>query len=231
MTFAGIFLAGVSVAIFKASDFGTDPNSCFVRGVWNLAGIKYSYVYIAINALMLLGVFFLDRHFIGLGTVLNLFFMGIIVEKGMQLFDRYLPERTFGVRVLLMCIAVVMMCFASALYFTADMGVSAYDAYALILDKRTRIPFRMCRIGTDVITTAAGFFMGAVVGAGTLVTAFFMGPLIEFSTGQWQGRFFMEKRRNRYGSSKTKGSCRAINVRQLFFCIKLRSECSLQISA
>lgn len=73
MTFAGIFLAGVSVAIFKASDFGTDPNSCFVMGVWNLAGIKYSYVYIAINALMLLGVFFLDRHFIGLGTVLNLF--------------------------------------------------------------------------------------------------------------------------------------------------------------
>ena len=117
MTFAGIFLAGVSVAIFKASDFGTDPNSCFVMGVWNLAGIKYSYVYIAINALMLLGVFFLDRHFIGLGTVLNLFFMGIIVEKGMQLFDRYLPERTFGVRVILMCIAVVMMCFASALYF------------------------------------------------------------------------------------------------------------------
>ena len=53
MTFAGIFLAGVSVAIFKASDFGTDPNSCFVMGVWNLAGIKYSYVYIAINALML----------------------------------------------------------------------------------------------------------------------------------------------------------------------------------
>ena len=98
----------------------------------------------------------------------------------MQLFDRYLPERTFGVRVLLMCIAVVMMCFASALYFTADMGVSAYDAYALILDKRTRIPFRMCRIGTDGITSAAGFFMGAVVGAGTLVTAFFMGPLIEF---------------------------------------------------
>ena len=44
MTFAGIFLAGVSVAIFKASDFGTDPNSCFVMGVWNLAGIKYSYV-------------------------------------------------------------------------------------------------------------------------------------------------------------------------------------------
>ena len=180
MTFAGIFLAGVSVAIFKASDFGTDPNSCFVMGVWNLAGIKYSYVYIAINALMLLGVFFLDRHFIGLGTVLNLFFMGIIVEKGMQLFDLYLPQRTLPVRILLLAIAVVLVCFASALYFTADMGVSTYDACALMITKKTKLPFRVCRIGTDLIVTTLGFFMGATVGIGTLVTAFGMGPLIDF---------------------------------------------------
>lgn len=180
MTFVGIFLAGVSVAVFKAADFGTDPFSCFVMGVWNVTGVKYSYVYIVINALMLLGVFFLDRHFIGLGTILNLCFIGSVVEKGMQLFDRYLPDRSFEMRIILMCIAIVIMCFASSLYFTADMGVSAYDAYALILDKRTKLPFRFCRIGTDVITTAAGFFMGAVVGVGTLVTAFFMGPLVEF---------------------------------------------------
>lgn len=180
MTFVGIFLAGVSVAVFKAADFGTDPFSCFVMGVWNVTGAKYSYVYIVINALMLLGVFFLDRHFIGLGTILNLCFIGSVVEKGMQLFDRYLPDRSFEMRIILMCIAIVIMCFASSLYFTADMGVSAYDAYALILDKRTKLPFRFCRIGTDVITTAAGFFMGAVVGVGTLVTAFFMGPLVEF---------------------------------------------------
>lgn len=192
MTFAGIFLAGVSVAIFKAADFGTDPFSCFVMGVWNVTGAKYSYVYIVINAL-LLGVFFLDRHFIGLGTVLNLCFVGTVVEKGMQLFDRYLPERSFGMRIILMCIAVVVMCFASALYFTADMGVSAYDAYALILDKRTKLPFRFCRIGTDVITTAAGFFMGAVVGVGTLVTAFFMGPLIEFFNCTVAGPFLYGK--------------------------------------
>lgn len=180
MTFAGVFLAGVSVAVFKAADFGTDPFSCFVMGVWNVTGAKYSYVYIVINALLLLGVIFMDRHFIGLGTILNLFFSGPVVEKGMQLFDRYMPERSLEMRIFLMCIAIVLMCFASALYFTADMGVSAYDAYALMLDKRTKIPFRLCRIGTDVVMTALGFFMGAVVGVGTLVTALFMGPLIEF---------------------------------------------------
>ena len=42
MTFAGIFLAGVSVAIFKASDFGTDAAGSILSGqtfyrTWNCA--------------------------------------------------------------------------------------------------------------------------------------------------------------------------------------------------
>ena len=38
-----------------------------------------------------------------------------------------------------------------------------------------------------------------------------------FSTGRWQGRFFMGKRINRCRSRKTKGSCRVRKVRQLLF--------------
>ena len=98
----------------------------------------------------------------------------------MQLFDLYLPQRTLPVRILLLAIAVVLVCFASALYFTADMGVSTYDACALMITKKTKLSFRVCRIGTDLLVTTLGFFMGATVGIGTLVTAFGMGPLIEF---------------------------------------------------
>lgn len=180
MTFIGIFLTSLSVSIFKASLFGTDPFSCFAIGIWNVSHINYSIAYMILNALLLLGVFVLDKHYIGLGTLLNLFFAGYIVEKGMQLFDLYLPQRTLPVRILLLAIAVVLMCFASSLYFTADMGVSTYDACALMITKKTKLPFRVCRIGTDLIVTTLGFFMGATVGIGTLVTAFGMGPLIDF---------------------------------------------------
>ena len=180
MTFAGIFLTGISVSIFKASLFGTDPFSCFAIGIWNLSQIKFSISYTILNAVLILAVFILDKHYIGLGTILNLFFTGYVVEKGMQLFDFYLPQRTLSIRILLLIIAVVLMCFATSLYFTADMGVSPYDACALIITKKTKFPFRACRIGTDLLVTTLGFFMGATVGIGTLVTAFGMGPLIEF---------------------------------------------------
>ncbi len=68
----------------------------------------------------------------------------------------------------------------SALYFTADMGVSTYDAVSLILSEKKRWKFQFCRISSDLFCTIVGFLFGATVGIGTVVTAFFMGPLIAF---------------------------------------------------
>jgi len=72
------------------------------------------------------------------------------------------------------------LCFGSSLYFIADMGVSTYDAVALIMSEKKIARFQYCRIGTDIICTAVGFSLGAIVGVGTVFTAFFMGPIIAF---------------------------------------------------
>ena len=84
------------------------------------------------------------------------------------------------------------MCLSSAFYFTADLGVSPYDAVSLIIaDKWKPAPFKYCRIASDMVCVALGtiLFLAAgssmaelleIVGVGTIITAFFMGPLIEF---------------------------------------------------
>ena len=136
MAVAGILLTGISVALFNTIAFGTDPFSCLTLGVWYVTGIPYRFVYMLVNGLLLAGVFFLDRHYIGLATVLNLLFMGSIVELFMPVFDSWLPGLGLGVKLLFLCLAVILMCFAASLYFTADLGVSTYDAWALILSKK-----------------------------------------------------------------------------------------------
>ena len=40
--------------------------------------------------------------------------------------------------------------------------------------------FRLCRILTDLICVIVGFLLKASVGIGTVVTALFMGPLIQW---------------------------------------------------
>ena len=75
---------------------------------------------------------------------------------------------------------IVIMCFSFTLYFTADMGVSTYDAVSLILPEKKKWKFQICRISSDLFCTVVGFAFGVTVGIGTVVKAFFMGPLIAF---------------------------------------------------
>ena len=74
-------------------------------------------------------------------------------------------------------IRAVLTC---ALYITADLGVSTYDAISLHMADRKLGPYRLLRIGTDLMCVVAGFLMGATVGVCTVVTAFLLGPAIAF---------------------------------------------------
>ena len=72
------------------------------------------------------------------------------------------------------------MCFASSLYMTSNLGVSVYDAIPIRIAEKTALPFRFVRVGCDLICVAAGALSGLMPGVGTLITALFMGPLIDF---------------------------------------------------
>lgn len=121
-----------------------------------------------------------DKSKIGLGTVINIFLLGYVAEYSSLLFENLIPEPSLAVRFVFLILGIVIMCFASALYFTADMGVSTYDAISLIISEKKKWKFQFCRISSDLFCTIVGFSFGATVGIGTVVTAFFMGPLIAF---------------------------------------------------
>ena len=75
---------------------------------------------------------------------------------------------------------------------TSDLGVSTYDAVALIIVNTWKMgKFQYVRIATDIVCVilGCGLFLLAggkvsmiptIAGIGTIITAFFMGPLIEF---------------------------------------------------
>ncbi len=74
---------------------------------------------------------------------------------------------------------------------TADLGVSTYDAVAIVMANKWKLgKFKYIRIITDIICVVIGcvLFVAAgnplsriptIAGIGTIVTAFFMGPLID----------------------------------------------------
>ncbi len=180
MTLVGVLTTGFSVGMFNFSHFGVDPFQVFSFGVWKHTSLGYGTFYTVTNLLMLIVVFFVDRSKIGLGTMINIFLLGYMVQFSSWLFTTLIPEPLLIQRIVLLLVGIILLCFGSSLYFTANLGVSTYDAVALIMADKKVAPFAYCRISTDLICTITGVMLGATAGVGTLITAFFMGPVIAF---------------------------------------------------
>lgn len=176
----GVLISGFSVGMFNRSAFGMDPFQVFAHGIWRHLPIGFGTFYTILNLLMLIAIFFLDRSKIGLGTAMNIFLMGYMVQFSSWLFEKIFPDPVIGIRCVLLAAGIMLLCFGSSLYFIGDLGVSTYDAVALIISEKKTLRFQYCRISTDLICTIIGFSLGAVAGIGTVVTALFMGPIIAF---------------------------------------------------
>lgn len=186
MTIIGVIVCSFSVGLFNISAFGVDPFQCFAQGSHILfsKNIGYGAYYLIISLIMLLGIFVWDKHFIGIATFINMFFTGYIVDFSYRFLFSVFPSVTLFQRFLMLLGALVIMSFGSALYYTADLGVSVYDAVSLILAKKRLsikshiIPFKWIRVTSDLICVTLGTLFGKIPGIGTIITAFFMGPLI-----------------------------------------------------
>ena len=190
MSFFGVMLSGVSVGIFKSASFGVDPFGSVVFGLDSLIPIEYGLVYILINAVLILFSLVFDRKNIGVATFINLFLVGYVTQFSYGLVQRLCPEPGLFERVLLFVFGFVLACFAASLYMTAALGVSTYDAVAITLSGKYHLgQFRFIRILTDLCCVLSGSVMyciGAgpsalseIIGAGTVIIALGMGPLID----------------------------------------------------
>ena len=192
MSCLGVVIGGVSVGMFRTAALGVDPFQSLMSGLNSVIPISFGTLYVIANAVLLLFSLIFDRHKIGLATLINLTLLGYVAEYSQKLFVFLLPELTLIPSLLLLIAAIVVMCFGSAMYFNADLGVSTYDAVSLIIsEKQDKVSFKLCRIMSDLVCVSLGVILcllahmswaeiGAVVGVGTVVTAFFMGPLISF---------------------------------------------------
>ena len=192
MCVLGVVICGISVGMFKYAALGVDPFQSLMSGLDAVIPIRFGTLYVLVNLVLLTFALVFDRSKIGLATLINLFLLGYIAEFSQKCVGQLMPAPTLLHRALLLAAAIVIMCLASSFYFTADLGVSTYDALSLIwAEKQNRLPFWVCRVLSDLICVLGGVLLCCLagyslkqitgqVGVGTIITAFFMGPLIDF---------------------------------------------------
>jgi len=176
----GNLIIGVGCGFFKWSSMGNDPFSACGMALSDVTGIAYGPFIVLYNIFYFSFQIFFGRKYIGIGTLVNWFGLGYFTQWTYDFLIRFGEPDTFLSKLFLMILGVLIACLGISFYQTSDTGIAPYDSIALMIHDYFKVPYFWCRMITDVICSAVCFFAGGLLGLGTLVCAFGMGPFIHF---------------------------------------------------
>jgi uncharacterized membrane protein YczE len=173
--FAGLALYGFSLAMMLRSDLGLAPWDVLTEGLAFRLPLSFGTITILVGALVLL-MWVPLRQRPGLGTVANVFVVGIAVDLGLAVLH---TPSSLVLQVLLLVGGLVANGLAGAVYIGSQFGPGPRDGLMTGLARRTGASLRLVRTGIEVVVLAAGFLLGGTVGVGTVLYAVGIGPLMQ----------------------------------------------------
>ena len=180
---AGLCVAHLGVTLFLQSDLGSDPFNVFVQGLFRgipwpaFAAMTHGRTHLLVSLVILLVLLAADRSYVGIGTVLCMALGGPIID----VYTLWLSPVIHGglplpLRLALLVAGCVILAFGMTIVIRSQAGTGPNDLVAVVLSDKLRKPFGPVRIGVDLTFALVGLALGGVVGLGTVICAFLVGP-------------------------------------------------------
>ena len=179
----GLWIAHLGVTLFLQTNLGSDPFNVFVQGLFRAlpwpdwAGMTHGRVHLLVSLLIMVVLLVVDRSYVGIGTVLCMALGGPIIDVYTLWLSPFLNETLpLAVRVPLLAVGCVILAFGMTIVIRSQAGTGPNDLVAVVLSDKSGKPFGPVRIGVDLTFAMVGFALGGVVGVGTIICAFLVGP-------------------------------------------------------
>lgn len=179
----GLWIAHLGVTLFLQTNLGSDPFNVFVQGLFRAipwpdwAGMTHGRVHLLVSLLIMVVLLVADRSYVGIGTVLCMALGGPIIDVYTLWLSPFLNETLpLAVRVPMLAVGCVILAFGMTIVIRSQAGTGPNDLVAVVLSDKSGKPFGPVRIGVDLTFALVGFALGGVVGVGTIICAFLVGP-------------------------------------------------------
>jgi uncharacterized membrane protein YczE len=173
--YLGLVVYGLSMAFMIQARLGSMPWDVFHQGVARITGLAFGWVVIAVGAAVLL-LWIPLRQWPGLGTVSNVFVIGIVSDRALALLPAPHP---MAARIGFLLLGLLLNGLAGGLYIGAALGPGPRDGLMTGLVARTGRSIRLVRTGLEVLVVASGWALGGTFGVGTILYALTIGPLVQ----------------------------------------------------
>ena len=170
----GLILFGLGETLLITAGVGVSPWTVLAQGISFKTGysIGLTTFFVSIGVLCL---WMPLRQKPGVGTILNTIIVSIVIDVSLP----YLPVPELLVfQILQVIIGVVIVGLGSGFYLIANLGPGSRDGLMTGLQKQTNLPIPLIRAIIEISAVIAGWFLGGVVGIGTIVFALGIGPFV-----------------------------------------------------
>ena len=173
--YLGLALYGFSMAMMIRGSLGLAPWDVLNQGLDRHLPLSYGTVSMIIGAAVLL-LWIPLRQKPGLGTISNVFVIGLAVDAGLSL----LPTlHGLPVRAAMLAGGIIANGLAGGLYIGARFGPGPRDGLMTGFARRTGGSLRLVRTLIELTVLLVGWLMGGQVGVGTVAYALAIGPLVQ----------------------------------------------------
>ena len=170
----GLILFGLGETLLITAGVGVSPWTVLAQGISFKTGysIGLSTFFVSIGVLCL---WIPLRQKPGVGTILNTIIVSIVIDVSLP----YLPAPELLVfQILQVIIGVVIVGLGSGFYLIANLGPGSRDGLMTGLQKKTNLPIYLIRAILEISAVTVGWYLGGIVGIGTIVFALAIGPVV-----------------------------------------------------
>ena len=170
----GLFLFGLGEAVLIASGSGVSPWTVLAQGISEITDVTIGMATFFVSVTILL-LWIPLKQVPGIGTVLN----AIIIASAIDLALPYLPKPDNDLlKIIQAGIGIFIVGIGSGIYLSCNLGPGPRDGLMVGLQQKTDTSIPVIRTIIELSAVISGWFLGGVVGIGTILFVFGIGPCV-----------------------------------------------------
>jgi len=173
----GLVFYALGIVLTIKANIGYAPWDVFHVGLSETTGLSIGIISILVGFVIVILVTVLGEK-LGLGTVLNMIFIGLFID--LIFFINIIPAvNNFFIGTAVLVAGLFIISFGSYFYIKSGFGVGPRDNLMVVLARKTKLPAGLCRFMVELLATVSGYFLGGMVGLGTVISVITIGICIQ----------------------------------------------------
>ncbi len=174
MLVIGLFLFGLGEAIIIGSGSGVSPWTVLAQGISSKTNLSVGMATFLISIFIL--IFWVPlKQIPGIGTIFN----AIIIASAIDLTLGFIPKpELIYLKILQASFGILIVGIGSGIYLASNLGPGPRDGLMIGLQQKTNTSIPLIRTIIEITAVTVGWFLGGIVGIGTILFVFGIGPCV-----------------------------------------------------